>query len=139
MRCGVSSRGVLIEFIAVCLGGAAGSGARYLVGVVSLRWFGVGFPYGTLIVNILGSFLIALLFEWFAASKVSSPGLRVGLTTGLMGGLTTYSTFNQNLLHLFRSGSWGVGTWYFILTVVLSLAAGLLGLAAGRWPSPSGA
>jgi CrcB protein len=116
----------------VCLGSALGGGARYLISLAVLRFFGAGFPYGTLAVNLLGSFLIGLVMHVSLASSVVSPGVRIFLTTGVMGGLTTYSAFNYETLVLGTEGELGLATANVLVTVVACLGAGLLGLAAGR-------
>lgn len=116
----------------VVIGGGVGSGLRYLVSLGAARWVGTGWPYGTLSVNLLGSFLLALLLSVFAQSEASSPGLRLAVTTGLMGGLTTYSTFNFEALTLLEGGRVGAGLAYFAATAIGCLLAGFLGLLAGR-------
>ena len=83
------------RFFWICLGGAAGTGARYLLSGWTLAAFGVAFPWGTLSVNVIGSFLLGLLMPVGVATPLLSPTLRLALTTGVMGGFTTYSTFNS--------------------------------------------
>src|ERR1043165_4501589 len=82
------------RFLYVCLAGAAGTGVRYLVGILAARMFGAAFPWGTLIVNVVGCFSMSAVM--YAATTMESfpPTLRFALTTGFMGGLTTYSAFN---------------------------------------------
>lgn len=116
----------------VCLGSALGGGLRYLTGQAASTLLGVGFPYGTLFVNVAGSFCIGLVMHVGLASDALSPTARLFLTTGVMGGLTTYSTFNYETLGLLREGAVLVAVLNLVLTVVLCLGAGLLGLAAGR-------
>jgi len=116
----------------VCLGSALGGGARYLVAQGSAALLGAGFPYGTLAVNVGGSFLISLIMAVGLQSTLIPPTLRLFLTTGVMGGFTTYSTFNYETLEMLREGIWGLVGLNLALTVGLCLAAGLLGLAAGR-------
>ncbi len=110
------------------LGGAAGSIARYLLdGAVSRLAGGAAFPFGTLVVNIVGSFLMGAVMQFGLGAALVSPTLRIALTTGLLGGFTTYSTFNYETLELFREGAMG---WAFAnigATVVLCLAAGFAG------------
>jgi fluoride exporter len=120
------------RFLLVCLGGAAGTGARYLVGVGAGRWLGSGFPWGTLIVNLAGSFLIGAVMELGVRFGAIPPELRIVLTTGVMGGFTTYSSFNYELLGHFQRGAWAQGSLYFAATVAGCLLAGILGLAAAR-------
>src|SRR5205823_11239187 len=95
----------MIQFLLICLGGAVGTGARYLFGGWAQRTWGSGFPYGTLGVNMLGSFLIVILMQLGLVKGAISADLRVILTTGVMGGFTTYSTFNFETLQLLREGS----------------------------------
>lgn len=116
------------RFLWVCFGSALGGGARYLVSLGALRWLGPSFPYGTLAVNVVGSFLIGGIMRIGLTSTLISPTARLFLTTGIMGGLTTYSTFNYETLELLRKGSYGVGFLNLGVTVAGCLVAGMLGL-----------
>jgi CrcB protein len=116
----------------ICLGGAFGTGCRYLLSSWLQRQTGAVFPWGTLAVNTLGSFLLGLLMEVALATETFPLELRLALTTGVMGGFTTYSTFNYETLQLFREGSYALGLAYLAATVVGCLAAGILGWWAGR-------
>jgi fluoride exporter len=116
----------------VCLGGAAGSGARYLVtGWVSER-LGSGFPWGTLCVNVIGSFLLGAIMQLASTASSFSPTTQVTLTIGVLGGFTTYSTFNYETLASFQQGAWTLAAANLVATVVGCLAAGFLGQAAVR-------
>jgi len=116
----------------VCLGSALGGGARYLLALGAMRLLGPSFPYGTFTVNVLGSFLIGLLMHVGLETTLISPTARLFLTTGCLGGLTTYSTFNYETLQLASEGAWQLAAVNLVATVVACLAAGVLGLAAGR-------
>ena len=116
----------------VCLGSALGGGARYLVSQAAASLLGPAFPYGTLIVNVIGSYLIGLVMHIGLNSTLISPTLRIFLTTGVMGGLTTYSTFNYETLGFAVDGAWHLGALNMAATVVGCLAAGILGLATGQ-------
>jgi CrcB protein len=116
----------------VALGGALGSVARYGVGVAAPRVLGTGFPWGTLLVNVVGSFLIALVMHLAVATAAISPSARLFLTTGVMGGFTTYSSFNYETLNLVGERLWGVAALNVAVTVLGCLVAGVLGQAAGR-------
>jgi len=120
-----------VHFALVCLGGAVGTGARYLLGGVAIRWLGGEFPYGTLLVNVIGSFLIGLVQE-LAGAAVVHENVRVVLAVGVLGGFTTYSAFAYESLRLAASGSWGPAVLYVGLTTVLCFAACLLGIGAAR-------
>jgi len=122
----------MARLLLVCLGGALGSGARYLTALGAAALFGTAFPYGTLIVNIAGSFLVAFLMQTSMTTELFSADVRLMLTSGVLGGFTTYSTFNYETLQSFRDGAWGVGALNVALTLIGCLAAGVAGLAAAR-------
>jgi CrcB protein len=122
----------MTRFLWICLGGAAGTGARYLLSGWLLRVAGPGFPWGTLVVNVLGSFLLGLIMHVALATDLLSPTLRLALTTGVMGGFTTYSTFNYETLQYLQRNDWLLGLANLAITVVVCLAAGGLGLFTGR-------
>lgn len=117
------------RFLLVFVAGGLGASVRYLVGM----WIGPrAFPYATLVVNLVGSFLIALVLE--ASLRVASfpPNLRLALTTGFLGGLTTYSSFNYETTTLAAQGSSGRALINVAATLVGCLLAGLAGLWLAR-------
>ncbi len=120
------------KLLLVFFGGGFGSCARYLAGAWAVEALGPAFPYGTLAVNAIGSFLIALIMELSLTTQLVGPDLRLLLTTGVMGGFTTYSTFNYESLGFFRQGAWLLGATYVASTVALCFLLGLAGFAAGR-------
>jgi fluoride exporter len=122
----------MTRLLLVCLGGALGSGARYLVAVWAAAALGAGFPFGTLIVNVLGSFLLAFLMHSGTSTQLLSADVRLMLTTGVMGGFTTYSTFNQETTGYLREGIWTIGFANIAATLIGCLAAGFAGLALAR-------
>lgn len=117
----------------ICLGGAVGTGARYGLGGWVQRHAGANFPWGTLAVNVIGSFLLGAIMEAGVAGGLLPPTVRLALTTGVMGGFTTYSTFNYETLQYVREGAWALGALNVAATVLVCLAAGVAGLSAGRW------
>ena len=118
----------------IFLGGGIGAALRHGVNVLSAQWFGVTFPWGTLIVNVTGSFLIGVLAAYFAfrGEAVWSQPLRLFLTTGFLGGYTTFSAFSLDFTLLFERGEIGQGVAYVLASVGLSLAAVFLGLFVMR-------
>ncbi len=116
----------------ICFGGALGSGARYLVGGYVAALAGPEFPYGTFLINASGSFLIAVVMVLALEVGVISPELRLFLATGVMGGYTTYSSFNYETLRLAERRAWFAAATYLALTVMGCLAAGFLGIVTGR-------
>ncbi len=127
------------RFLLICLGGALGTGARFLISIGMARAFGPEFPRGTILINVTGSFLIALIMELSLRGGAISPGMRLFLTTGVMGGYTTYSSFNYETLRLGEDGNVGLAALNLGLTVVGCLVAGVLGLLAARALSGGGA
>jgi len=120
------------RFFWICLAGAAGTGTRYLVGLWAEERLGAQFPYGTLIVNVAGCFLIALVMHLALNAVTFPPNLRLALTTGFLGGLTTYSSFNYETMKLAREGALGGALLNFGVTTCACLVAGLLGLALAQ-------
>jgi len=117
----------------VCLGGAFGSGARYLVSGWVLAIVGAAFPYGTLTVNVLGSFLLGAVMHAGLATEWINPTVRLALTVGLAGGFTTFSTFSYETVRLLQEGAWSAALLNMIVTLVACLAATFLGFAVARW------
>jgi fluoride exporter len=120
------------EFALVFLGGGLGSGGRYLLTLGMARAFGRGLPYGTFTANAAGSFLLGILLTWGLHDERIAPGLRLCLGTGLLGGFTTYSTFNYETLLLFAEGETRTAVLYVAATVATCLVAGFLGIALAR-------
>lgn len=120
------------RFLWICLAGALGTGTRYLVGSWASERFGSAFPYGTLIVNVAGCFLIAVVMQ--TAMNIASfpPTVRLALSTGFLGGLTTYSSFAYETTKLAADGARRAAAWNFTLTTVACFLAVLLGLATVR-------
>ena len=114
----------------VCLGGAVGSGARFLLAEWLGKVAGTGFPWGTWAVNVIGCFAIEVVVLAGAHERLPSPAV-LALTTGVLGGFTTYSAFNNQILALFRAGG-HIGFVYLAATVVGCVLAGLAGLTVGQ-------
>lgn len=116
----------------VALGGAIGSMARYGVNVAGMRAFGLGFPWGTLAVNVLGSLAIGFVTAMLLRRWPESTDLKFFLSTGLLGGFTTFSAFSLDAAQLFERGAFALMAFYVGGTVLLSLLAVFVGLALGR-------
>lgn len=114
----------------VALGGAIGASLRHLTNVGAARLFGPGFPIGTLVVNVLGSFLMGVLVV--ALSRKGMAHLSPLLLTGLLGGFTTFSAFSLDALTLWERGAALQATLYVGASVLLSLAALAAGLFLAR-------
>ncbi len=116
----------------VAAGGALGSAARYLVNVAAGRLLGPEFPWGTLTVNIAGSFVMGLMIALMALKMQVSQEVRAFLTTGILGGFTTFSAFSLDFAVLVERREAGLAALYVIASVALSLAAIFAGLKLGR-------
>jgi CrcB protein len=124
----------MARFLLVCLGGALGTGARYLLAGWTQRILGPAFPSGTLAVNLIGSFLLAALMYAGTHTSMTMPATtRIVLATGVLGGFTTYSSFSYETLECLQDGAWGVAALNVLVTVLGCLGACLLGWAAARW------
>ena len=117
--------------LAVALAGALGALARWGLGA----WFGhrfPSFPWGTMVINVSGSFILGVMFAVLVERSVGSTTLRVALMTGLMGAYTTFSTFSLEAFRLFEDGATGSAVANIGMSVVLGLLAVWLGVVAGR-------
>ena len=118
----------MINTLIVILGAGLGGGARHGINVAVSRLLpGLGFPLATLIINVLGSFLMGMLAEGFALRGAAGHPARLFLTTGVLGGFTTFSTFSLDAISLYERGEPALAALY----VGVSVAGGLLGLVAG--------
>ena len=116
----------------VFLGGGAGSVARYVVTIAAARLISPEFPFGTLIVNLVGCFLIGFVHSVAMVSARLSPESRLFLTTGVLGGFTTYSAFNYETLTLIEQGQPGRAAGYTAAMVAGCAGAGVLGIWSAR-------
>jgi fluoride exporter len=120
------------RYLLVAAGGALGSMARYWVGGLGPRLFGEGFPYGTLVVNVVGSFLISVVMGVSLNSTLIPVNERIFLATGVIGGFTTYSAFNYETLLLLQQRLWLTGGLNVAATLLGCLVSGLLGFVLAR-------
>ncbi|MCY6380837.1 fluoride efflux transporter CrcB [Hoeflea prorocentri] len=122
----------MANLLIVALGGAVGASLRHLVNVASLRAFGPGFPWGTLTVNIVGSFIMGIFVEWLVRRSGVSNEVRLLVATGLLGGFTTFSAFSLDVAMLWERGAAMTASLYVAASVLLSIAALFAGLALAR-------
>lgn len=112
-----------MNFLLVFLGGGLGSALRHGVNVVALRLVGSAYPYGTFFINIAGSFVMGLIVEYFALKGTLPAQARLFLTTGIMGGFTTFSAFSLETAALHQRGETGIALLYAGASVVVGVAA----------------
>jgi len=114
--------------LAIAAGGALGAVLRHFVGLFALRHMGSDFPWGTLSVNVIGSFLMGALIAWFAHSWNPPAELRGFLTVGMLGAFTTFSTFSLDTVTLWERGATMASMGYVLASVVLSIGALFAGM-----------
>ncbi len=124
-----------MAYVWVAVGGALGSMARYAVSLGAARWLGAEFPWGTLLVNVVGSFAIGLLAALVAADgrPLLGADARAFVLVGVLGGFTTFSSFSLETLQLARADALGAATLNVLLSVVLCLGGAWLGVASAGW------
>ena len=116
------------EVLAVAAGGAVGAVARYFVYVAAAQIFGTGFPFGTLIVNIVGSFAMGILVEGLALVWTLPEPLRIFLAVGILGAFTTFSTFSLDVAVLYERNRLDLVAGYILTSVICSVGALFAGL-----------
>lgn len=121
-----------MAFFIVFLGGGLGAALRHGVNLAAARLLGTSFPWGTLTVNVVGSLIMGLMAGWFAFESAPSQHWRLFLTTGILGGYTTFSTFSLDVALLYERGEIGLAALYVLLSVAVSIAGLFAGLALVR-------
>ncbi|WP_422396697.1 fluoride efflux transporter CrcB [Sphingomonas ginsenosidivorax] len=121
-----------MSLLYVMLGGAFGSGARYLTGRATLSLFGPGFPYGTLAVNLVGGLLMGALVGVLARASNGGETWRLLLGVGVLGGFTTFSSFSLDVVTMIERGQLTVALGYVLVSVIGSIAALFAGLTLAR-------
>ena len=119
-------------YLAVFIGGGLGAALRHAVNRTSLAYFGPAFPYGTLIVNVVGGLLMGVLAELFLVKGGGSQEFRLFLTTGFLGGFTTFSAFSLDAALMWQRSDYAALASYIVASVLLSIAALFIGMAAVR-------
>ena len=119
-------------FLLACLGGAIGSGARYLVNVFCAQCMAPGLPWATFIVNVVGSFLMGVVVAGIVPALGGSMAWRVFLATGILGGFTTFSAFSLDVVELMQRQQMGPALLYVSGSFVLSIAALAAGMTLAR-------
>jgi CrcB protein len=121
-----------MAFLIVFLGGGLGAALRHGVNLMAARVFGTAFPYGTLLINVLGSMAMGLIAEFFALKSGLPQHWRLFLTTGILGGFTTFSAFSLEAALLYERGQLAGAAIYVVASVVLAIGALFAGMAIVR-------
>lgn len=122
----------MFKLLAIAGGGAIGAVLRYALSNATHAWLGRGFPYGTLLVNVIGCLAMGVLYVLFIERLNIGPEWRAALQIGLLGALTTFSTFSMETLLLIQNGEVQKALLNIFLSVLLCLAATWAGMLAGR-------
>jgi len=117
-----------MSYVIVFLGGGIGAALRHGINILAARTLGTGFPHGTLIINVTGSVIMGLVAAWFAFKGDASQHWRLFLTTGILGGYTTFSAFSLDAALLYERGEIGSAALYVLGSVILSIGGLFAGL-----------
>ena len=121
-----------MHYAVVFLGGGIGAALRHFVNRVAFAWFGPGFPYGTLFVNVAGGVLMGVIAELLLLKGGGSQEWRLFLTTGLLGGFTTFSAFSLDAAVMWQRGDYLACAAYAAGSVILSVAGLFAGMAVTK-------
>jgi len=122
----------MTTILAISLGAAIGANLRYLLSIWAVQQWGATFPYGTMLINVLGSLVIGFILT-LAATRISlSVAWRLLLVTGLLGGFTTFSTFSYETYSLLAEGSWLAAGLNALGSVIIGVVAVFLGIGVAR-------
>lgn len=117
----------MMNIVFVGLGGFIGASTRYLISLYASKLFTSKIPIGTLTVNILGSLIMGIVMELTLKTSLISPHMKLFLTTGFLGGLTTFSTFSYETMELIEKGELLLAIFNIALNLLLSLGGAILG------------
>src|SRR5262249_37071436 len=121
-----------VQYLVMSLGGILGANARYLLGTWIAQRYGTSFPYGTLVINVSGSFVIGLFLMLIAERFVLHPNWRLFFAVGFLRAYTTFSTFSYESVVLLQNGAWRLGLVNMVGSVVLGPIAVVIGMAVAR-------
>jgi CrcB protein len=121
-----------MNYLIVFAGAGIGGAIRHGVNTVTLRMLGPDFPWWTLVINVVGSLVMGLVAGYFALKGEADQAWRLFLTTGVLGGFTTFSAFSLDTAMLYERGALGQVAFYVLASVLLSIGAVFLGLAVMR-------
>ncbi|MDC0602082.1 fluoride efflux transporter CrcB [Aliiglaciecola sp.] len=119
-------------YVYIAIGGAAGACLRFFLSQLMLQWFGKGFPFGTLLVNVIGSFCLGLVYSLIEQGQIEIVLWRTTVGIGFLGALTTFSTFSVDTLLLLQQGMWIKGVLNILMNLVCCLTAAWLGMQLAK-------
>ena len=122
----------MLDFLAISLGAVAGANLRYWMSRYAVRLLGPVFPYGTLAINMLGSFVLGFFLVWTTERTIADPRWRLLIAVGFCGGFTTFSSYAYETMVFFEQGQWALLTANFVSNNLLACAGVLAGMALAR-------
>ena len=122
----------MLDFLAISLGAIAGANLRYWMSRYAVRLLGPVFPYGTLAINVLGSFVLGFFLVWTTERTIVDPRWRLLIAVGFCGGFTTFSSYAYETMVFFEQGQWALLTANFVSNNLLACAGVLAGMALAR-------
>lgn len=122
----------IADILTISVGAIVGANARWILSRYAAKAIGPVFPYGTLLINILGSFIVGFFMIWTTERVLLDPRWRLLVVVGFCGAFTTFSSFAYETMAYFEQGQWLIMTTNFFANNVLCLAAALAGMALGR-------
>ena len=123
---------MLKNFLAISLAAIVGANLRYLLSRIAARQFGPVFPYGTLFINVVGSFIVGFFIIWTTERVLIDPRWRLVVVIGFCGSFTTFSSYAFETMAYFEQGQWGLMAVNILSNNLLCLGAALAGMALGR-------
>lgn len=122
----------MLDFLAISLGAVAGANLRYWMSRYAVRLLGPVFPFGTLAINVLGSFVLGFFLVWTTERTIADPRWRLLIAVGFCGGFTTFSSYAYETMVFFEQGQWALLTANFVSNNLLACAGVLAGMALAR-------
>ena len=122
----------MLDFLAISLGAIVGANLRYWMSRYAVRLLGPVFPYGTLTINVLGSFVLGFFLVWTTERTIVDPRWRLLIAVGFCGGFTTFSSYAYETMTFFEQGQWSLLTANFVSNNLLACAGVLAGMALAR-------
>ena len=122
----------MLDFLAISLGAIVGANLRYWMSRAAVRWLGPVFPYGTLTINVLGSFVLGFFLVWTSERVMVDPRWRLLVAVGFCGGYTTFSSYAYETMAFFQQGQWALLATNFVANNLLACAAVVAGMALAR-------
>jgi CrcB protein len=131
-RTSVPEDSIVLDFLAISLGAVLGANLRFWMSRSMVRWLGPVFPYGTLAINVLGSFVLGFFLSWTTERTIVDPRWRLLIAVGFCGGYTTFSSYAYETVAFFQQGQWTLMAVNFFANNLLACVAVVAGMALAR-------